>query len=522
MSLKLKLTLGMIFICLGLVILAVDGYIGLSNVVSQYELLADQSVPKLGDISGLRARAGQIRAESAKLALFVENPNESQKAVEGLKAALKRYRGITKEYQDKKFFSKIEEEKFHSADLAAQKVLNAGEKTLEIFEGQASNKVELIRNAILAAESHALEHQKRLLDLDDYIVDSSSQWSDQSKAIALRSKKILISISIITLIASIIGVTLFTLKLTKSLQFVADELNSSANEVGTNATSVNEASNSLSFSTTEQAAALQETVTAATEVASMIQTTAENTQHSLKKAEASQRAASDGQRAVSNMLISIDSISKANNEIGQQIEKSSKEMKEIIDLIHNISEKTKVINEIVFQTKLLSFNASVEAARAGEAGKGFAVVAEEVSKLAEMSGGAAEEIRHLLDNSKGRVESIIFSTQDNVGHLVAQGNEKVKNGLKTAEECKYALEQINQNINEMVGMSRQVFDATKEQSIGINEINSALEQIGLVTNQNANTSRQCSLASDKLNEQVVATQSVVANLLEVIYGQKSV
>lgn len=70
MSLKLKLTLGMVFICLGLIILAVNSYVGLNNVVSQYELLVDQSVPKLGDISGLRARAGQIRAEAAKLALL--------------------------------------------------------------------------------------------------------------------------------------------------------------------------------------------------------------------------------------------------------------------------------------------------------------------------------------------------------------------------------------------------------------------------------------------------------------------
>lgn len=520
MSLKLKLTLGMVFICIGLIILAVNSYIGLNNVVTQYEQLVNQSVPKLGDISGLRARAGQIRAESAKLALFAENPTESQKAMEGLKASLKRYRAIAKDYQDKNFFSPTEEEKFQSADLEALKVLETGEEILKVFEGEVTNKVELIRTIILSGESHALEHQKRLLDLDDYIVETSSQWSDQSNAIAIRSKKILVIISLLTLVLSIIGVTLFTLKLTKSLQSVADELNHSAHEVGLNASSVNEASNSLSSSTTEQAAALQETVTAATEVASMIQTTAENTQHSLNKAESSKQSANNGQRAVSNMLSSIDSISKANYEISQQVEKSGKEMREIVDLIHNISEKTKVINEIVFQTKLLSFNASVEAARAGEAGKGFAVVAEEVSKLAEMSGGAAEEIRNLLETSKGRVENIIFSTQDSVGRLVSQGDEKVKNGLKTAEECKQTLEQINQNINEMVNMSKQVFDATKEQSIGINEINTALEQIGMVTNQNANTSRQCSQASEKLNDQVETTQRVVANLLEVIYGQK--
>ena len=79
---------------------------------------------------------------------------------------------------------------------------------------------------------------------------------------------------------------------------------------------------------------------------------------------------------------------------------------EILGYIKSIEEKTKVINDIVFQTKLLSFNASVEAARAGEQGKGFAVVAEEVGNLATMSGTSAEEISKLLESSISHIESI--------------------------------------------------------------------------------------------------------------------
>jgi methyl-accepting chemotaxis protein len=75
-----------------------------------------------------------------------------------------------------------------------------------------------------------------------------------------------------------------------------------------------------------------------------------------------------------------------------QINYSNEQMSEIVKVIQEIETKTKVINDIVFQTKLLSFNASVEAARAGEQGKGFAVVAEEVGNLAQMSGNAAKEI----------------------------------------------------------------------------------------------------------------------------------
>ena len=185
-----------------------------------------------------------------------------------------------------------------------------------------------------------------------------------------------------------------------------------------------------------------------------------------------------------------------------------------------IADKTKLIDEIVFQTKLLSFNASVEAARAGEAGKGFSVVAEEVSKLAEMSGRAAQEIRTLLEQSNVRVESIISSTRGNVSKLVSEGEGKVILGVKTAEGCQRALDEINNDIEEMVNMSKQITEATKEQSLGVSEINSALEQIGLATNQNADASRQCSLAADELKIQVGNTHEVVNSLLEVIYGNK--
>ena len=100
------------------------------------------------------------------------------------------------------------------------------------------------------------------------------------------------------------------------------------------------------------------------------------------------------------------------------------------------------------------------------------------------------------------------------------GEEKVVFGVRTAEGCQHALGEINNDIVEMVNMSKQITDATKEQSLGVSEINSALEQIGLATNQNADASRQCSLAADELKLQVANTQVVVSSLLEVIYGSK--
>lgn len=518
MSLKGKLSLGMVLVCISLIILALTGYVSLRTVVGDYEKLVLQSVPKLGDISGLRARAAQLRADALMMTLFADHPETSEKAQKGLAQAITRYKAITQEYKDKTFFSQEEEQKLKEVDEAAARVLSAGEQMLAVYDGKSISKVEKLKEILLTIQMDASEHQTRLLALDDYIVDTSAKWSEESNELAKRSEMLMIGIALITIILVVVLVAIFALKLTKTLQLIADSLSNSSNEVGRNADKLNEASNNLSTSTTQQAAALQETVTATTEISSMIQSTSGNTQHSLNKAESSKERSIDGQKAVSEMLNSIDDISKSNKEIGKQIEMSNNEMEEIIELIGNINEKTKVINDIVFQTKLLSFNASVEAARAGEHGKGFSVVAEEVGKLAEMSGGAAEEIRTLLEQSSSRVENIIKATRENVAKLVTKGEVKVSDGVKIAGKCKNVLDEIAEDIEDMLSMSRQISSATKEQSTGVTEINSALEQIGLATNQNADISRECSTASNELKTQALSTQKAVNSLLEVIYG----
>lgn len=114
------------------------------------------------------------------------------------------------------------------------------------------------------------------------------------------------------------------------------------------------------------------------------------------------------------MLDSIKNIGAANERAGREIGASARHFADIVKVIEEIGSKTKVINDIVFQTKILSFNASVEAARAGEHGKGFTVVAEEVGKLAAMSGVAAHEIGELLSGSIQKVDAIVKDTQTKV------------------------------------------------------------------------------------------------------------
>ncbi len=143
---------------------------------------------------------------------------------------------------------------------------------------------------------------------------------------------------------------------------------------------------------------------------------------------------SSDENSIESLVGSIQDLNKGNETIIGEVKRSTDQMKEIVTVISEIGAKTKVINDIVFQTKLLSFNASVEAARAGEQGKGFAVVAEEVGNLAHMSGQAAREITTMLDESIRKVNSISSETQKSLSGLVEANEAQIKRSLRQAQE----------------------------------------------------------------------------------------
>jgi methyl-accepting chemotaxis protein len=186
----------------------------------------------------------------------------------------------------------------------------------------------------------------------------------------------------------------------------------------------------------------------------------------------------------------VESISKSTEEFIQEISKSNDQYGEILNLIKDIAAKTQVINDIVFQTKLLSFNASVEAARAGDNGKGFAVVAEEVGNLASMSGKAATEISQLLENSLSQVDHIIQTTKSTSNLLAKKSHDKVTSGVLRARECIDSLNQIQLTISKLNEMIEEISVASKEQSVGVQEINRALNEMDQVTQSNSQVANE--------------------------------
>jgi methyl-accepting chemotaxis protein len=151
------------------------------------------------------------------------------------------------------------------------------------------------------------------------------------------------------------------------------------------------------------------------------------------------------------------------------IEKSAREINQIIG----------VVDEIAFQTNLLALNAGVEAARAGDAGKGFAVVASEVRGLAQRSADAAKEIKGLISASSQQVEE----------------------GVSLVGEAGDALQRIVAHVNEISGLVGDIASSAREEAQGLAEVNTAVNQMDQVTQQNAAMVEEATAASRMLAEE---------------------
>lgn len=329
-------------------------------------------------------------------------------------------------------------------------------------------------------------------------------------------------------IASIVGF-LFALGLggflarsiSLELQNLANLLAQSSTEVSNAANQVSSNGSALSSSSVQQAATLQETVSAIEEISSMIQKNSENADVSKQSATMSLNSAQQGKEMVEELILGVRDIQKSSNDLMTTVEHGNQEIKKIVDVINEIETKTKVINDIVFQTKLLSFNASVEAARAGESGKGFTVVAEEVGNLAAMSGRSAKEISELLTKSVQMVNKIVASTQERIEVQSNESKSKISQGIELGNQCGERLIAILDGAHKVDRMMAEIAQASKEQSAGVLEISKAMNQIDETTQENSVISNSSAVAAEQLSSQASQMKDLVEQLTVTIRGAQS-
>ncbi|RYZ63558.1 MAG: hypothetical protein EOP09_17470, partial [Proteobacteria bacterium] len=309
-------------------------------------------------------------------------------------------------------------------------------------------------------------HNDEFEKLHTFQSGMSDTWRLEAETSAERGNQFL-------LIAAVLGISfnfligfIFARHISQILVSISNRLNQEASEVTLAATTIASTSDLLSSGATQQAASLEETAASMNEITAMVSNSAANARKSRDIAGESQVAVKQGREVMENIQSAISDIERANLSIMAEVKNSNLEINQIVTIIETIRDRTKVINDIVIQTKLLSFNASVEAARAGEMGRGFAVVAEEVGKLAQMSGDAAKEISGLLSESVDKVRSTVQKNQVTVTEFIKIGSEKIRVGVGIAAQGVEVLQGIVSNVNVMESCIAEISNAAEEQSRG--------------------------------------------------------
>lgn len=393
---------------------------------------------------------------------------------------------------------------------------------------------DLINKSILLGKtSEAIEfyisdvspvYLKLLSDLDNKgdVVQKNSEISlKNSENQAIKLRYVIASSSAFMVLIIIFGGMSFKRSLVKTLNEISEQLKESSETIKSTSNKVASTSDFLSESSTQQNASIQSTSQAVQEISSMTDINKTNVGISTKNAQESQEKIREGKLAISNMLESINNISSSNDRMVSQITKNDHEFGEVISLIQDIDAKTKIINDIVFQTKLLSFNASVEAARAGDHGKGFSVVAEEIGNLAVMSGKAATEISELLNNSVKRVNEIVTHSQSAMGQIVETGKTTISNGTKSAHSCHEIFDKISEESSQICSILEEINAGTLEQSKGIEEVNKSMLQLNEVANKGEQIAQESFQMSAKLGEQSESLGKIVNDLIVIVDGSKA-
>lgn len=415
----------------------------------------------------------------------------------------------------------------HAEDLIKQMSnIPLREKVWEGFKAYKStfDKVFTAKNNLVLSEE---KMRKFVHDFEDqidknikFVVDKAQVETKVLGSVNDKIKLFVLSISL----TGLVFVAFFSFYFSKAIKRIIGlslELQKSASSTGKSGLDVRSTSQRVSASATQQASAIQETVSTLNELTAMVNKSVESAKISTDKANTGHQIAKTGKENVDQMILAMNQINSGNREVMDQMTNSNKEIGNIIQVINEISEKTNVINDIVFQTKLLSFNASVEAARAGEHGKGFAVVAEEVGNLAQMSGSASKEIDDLLKDSIKRVEDIVNRTQSSVETLMQSASQKIDNGVDVAKKCGESLDEVVVNVEEVKRMMDEISGASQEQAEGINNITTAMNELDEATHSNSSVASETESYAKTLQREANNLNQVVLTLREELLGSKS-
>ena len=368
-----------------------------------------------------------------------------------------------------------------------------------MFKNKLKDKeIEELKEKIISLESKNSENKNVLSEIEKIIEhiengflmyeitakSSDPQIESIKNKINLLSKNLQLKISSVSDVLLDFGVSHFESRVDEKINMTGTygSLKSSAILIGNNVSELlamimssgeklnedtsilSKAVSSLSQSANQQAVFLEETAASIDEISSTI---------------------SNNTQSIENMYVLANNVYKSASDGEKLANQTTVAMEEINIQVNSIKEAITVIDQIAFQTNILSLNAAVEAATAGEAGKGFAVVAQEVRNLASRSAEAAKEIKTIVENA----------------------TRKANDGKEIASHMIEGYKELNQNISQTINLIQDIEMSSKEQLSGIEQINDAINSLDQQTQQNAAIASQAhdvAVITDEIAKLVVS------------------
>ncbi|HEV2694326.1 MAG TPA: methyl-accepting chemotaxis protein [Verrucomicrobiae bacterium] len=371
--------------------------------------------------------------------------------------------------------------------LAGKPDLMAGIVAVADFDGHTLNPLEDKVMELIATDPKAAidfyetsylpqrEVENKLLD---NFLQKTEHANQQEIAQADNSRILgLLAIGILVLCAIMVG-KIQAGAIQKVLHKNISALQEVSEQVSSAASAITLTSQSLAEGSSEQASSIEETGASLEELTSMTKNNAENAGKANHLAKQTRAAADKGAEDIRAMSAAMETIKNSSDDIAKII---------------------RTIDEIAFQTNILALNAAVEAARAGEAGMGFAVVADEVRNLAQRSAQAAKE-------TAAKIEGAITNTA---------------RGVELSGKVTLTLNDIVAKAREMDELATEVAGASREQTQGITQINTAVGQMDKVTQGNAAGAEESAAAAHELSSQSRTMREAVTELLQLVGASKT-
>lgn len=434
--------------------------------------LITQTIPSLTTSKEISVEIGNIDRflkacllNKADEAILSDNISNLESAKDRMESAIERY-GLL-EVPDR---AKLLREQAKNMSSEALVVIN---QALGLIKEKKFEEAQKLSSGLIIEKFSAVDSVLSNIELNNSELIESEK--NQSERLSWMTRMSSIVSTGIVLLLSIVASILITKKTMQSIQSVSIELSSEAEKSRSLSSQIAENSENLSSISTSSAASIEETAASIEEINSMAQSSAQNADAASSLSKHAYDEAQIGEKEVKKLILAIN-----------EIEKSSKQITEIVNLI----------DDIAFQTNLLALNASVEAARAGEQGKGFAVVADAVRELAQKSASSAKDI----------------------SDLIAQSSERVKLGTTLANESEASFSKIVSSIKKVFEINIESSKAAQDQSKGISQVNIAINQLDQNAQNNAQVAENISSLSSAILTQSDQIDSFVKKLDQVISG----